>query len=127
MVDKSNTTTTEERAAELEGVGHERIPGPEAICMCLKPWPCLIRRLIKEVERLLPEEQDKLSVLLQEEGERGGAALMERNDALAQLRSVSLQLAESRAEIRKLEEEILSCPADSAYHASRPTEEGAIP
>lgn len=45
-------TTAEERTSELEDVKHLRIPGPEAICMCLKPWPCLTRRLITQVGRL---------------------------------------------------------------------------
>ncbi len=43
-------TTKAQRAAELENERHVRIPGPEAICLCLNAWPCLTSRLIDDVD-----------------------------------------------------------------------------
>lgn len=63
MTEECRPTTAEERAAELADAKHVRIPGPEAICLCLEPWPCLRRRLIADVERQAPLVEELVGVL----------------------------------------------------------------
>ena len=50
-----------------------------------------VRVLIEQVERLTGE-RDALQVVVDEEGERGGAALAERNEAQAEVKALTKQL-----------------------------------